>query len=270
MSPETKPNFSAPSCSSGPGAKYFDSTYQTLDLFIFVIDVVLHSDYAAHVARCALDGKDLPKDISPGDLAQQSPGPRTKVLRQHSQPLLEMILSRAVDEFSAYISEMIREVLSSKPEILKSRELLRLDYVMRFESLTDLTRDLIDRKVAELSYRGFTEVLDWLNQRIGITMPPGAAHASEIVEIIETRNLIAHNRSRIGSKYLKKVPETHFELGDLRVVDVDYLFKSIEVLMAFVRCLDEIVTKKFSLAYVPYKRTEPRFDLNKVSKDQNQ
>lgn len=260
MSPDTTPNLTAPSNCSGPGAKYFDSTYQTLDLFLFIIDVVLHSDYAALVAQCALDGKELPEeDIPRIDLVEKSPGARTQVLRRHRQPLLEMILSRTVDEFTIYLSDIIREVLSSKPEILRTREQLRLDYVLRFESMTDLTRDLVDRKVADLSYRGFAEVLDWLSQRLGIVMPPDSANVSEIAEVIETRNLIAHNGCRVGTKYLRKVPGTALKYGDLRQIHVDYLFRSMEVLMGFVRSFDEIVSKKFTLVYGPYKRVlQPR------------
>ena len=254
MSSDTKPNLTPPSCCSGPGTRYFDSTFKTLDLFMFVIELVLHSDYAAHVARCALDGKELPRDISPGDLAKKSPGRVTKVLRRHSQLLLEMILSRAVDEFSTYLSEIIREVLSSKPEILRTREQVRLDYVLRFESLAELTRDLVDRKVADLGYRGFTEVLDWLNLKLGISMVSNQSNISAIAEIIETRNLIAHNSSTIGTKYIKKVHGTTFKQGELREIDVDYLFRSVEALISFVRCLDEMASKKFGLVYAPYTR----------------
>ena len=252
MNTDNKPTLKVPTFCSGPGKQYFDSTFQTINLFNFVIDLVLKSDYAAHMARCALDDNELPKDMSPGDLAVKSPGPRTKMLRQHSQLLLEMILSRVVDEFSTYLSEIIREVLKTKPEILRTREQLRLDYVLRFESLPELTKDLIERKVADLSYRGFSELLDWLNQKLGISVTPGQTNTATIIEIIETRNLIAHNRSTIGAKYLKKVAGTSFNPGDKRKINVEYLFNSIEALMAFVRCVDETVAKKFSLTYNSY------------------
>ena len=258
MSPNTKLDFAPPPYCTGPGYKYFTLTRKTLDLFFFVINQVLHSDYAAHVARCALDDKELPKDLSPADLARESPGRGTKVLRRHSQLLLEMILSRAVDEFSTYLSEIIREVLNKKPEIMRTGEQLRLDYVLGFQSLAELTRDLVDRKVAGLSYRGFTEVLEWLNQKMGISMTSGQANTLAIVEIIETRNLIAHNSSMVGAKYLKKVQGTSFKHGDLRAIDTDYLFTSMDALMVFVRALDEVVAKKFSLAYEPYERASQK------------
>jgi hypothetical protein len=254
MNPDKGVALSAPSFCTHPGAKYFNSTFQTLELFSFVIDVVLCSDYAAHVAKCVLDGGNFPKDLSPGDLAAKTPGPQTKRLREHSQLLLEMILSRAVDEFTTYLSEIIRAALTQKPEILKTRELLRLDYVLRFDSLGELTRELIDRKVADLSYRGFQDLLDWLNKKLGINIRSHAFKTESIVEIIETRNLIAHNGSRVGEKYLKKVPNTLFKPGHHRNIDVDYLFVSVQALTDFTKFLDETMANKFFLAYTSYER----------------
>ena len=84
----------------------------------FVIDLALRGDFVAHIARQALDGKKDYKAQTPAELAKTNPGAATTALRQSSQELLEMFVSRAVDNFEVYLVAMVRLVLNKEPRIL--------------------------------------------------------------------------------------------------------------------------------------------------------
>jgi hypothetical protein len=218
-----------------------------MGLFTFVIEIVLHQDYAAHVARAALDNEDIPSDITPGELAEKTPGEATKVLRRFRQPLLQMVFCRIVDNFTAYLSDVIREVLHSRPDVLRSGEQVRLDRVLSYESIDDFTRDLIERKVTDLSYIGFKQLVEWFNNRLGVDLTQDADETGVVVEALETRNSVVHNRAIVGEKYLRNVQYPQFEIGDLRKLDVEYVFKVTKSLVSLVNNTDESIAKKFDL-----------------------
>lgn len=248
-----------PDYATDSGKYYFDSAFRIIELFHFIIDRALTSDLIALIARDAVDGKATPENLTPSELAKTNPGSNTKFLRQNSQALLEMTLCRVVDTFETYLSEVIREALQSKPEMLRSKEQIRLDYALQFGSLEELTADLIDRKVSDLSYLGFNNLDAWCNEKMGINILADEAHRNSIVEIIETRNVIVHNRGIIGAKYLKNVYNSAFKQGDSRTLDVDYLFNAFSILCSCVKSLDGRIAIKFAITTREYQPSKRRF-----------
>lgn len=101
---------------------YFWASGRDARLFHFVIDTALRGDYVGYIARNALEGKCDYKEKDPADLARTNPGPRTMHLRQSRQELLEMFLCRAVDNFQAYIVDIVRAVLHKQPRMLSARK----------------------------------------------------------------------------------------------------------------------------------------------------
>jgi hypothetical protein len=196
----------------------------TLSLFHFVVQLTLQSDYIAFVAREVLEERNTPKDLTPEDLASKNPGPRTKFIRNKSQALLQMILTRVVDGFNTYMSEIIRAALRARPEVLRSQEQVRLDYLLKFTSLDELREDRVDRKVLELGYKGFHDLDEWCQSRLGIV-----------------------------------VRDCSFKLGEVRTLKFDYLYASASLLFNTVSNIDQEMASKFGLptnAYVQSKEKE--------------
>lgn len=139
--------------------KYFDASERSSSLLNLVVDTILVGDFSAFVLKKALDDEDW-KDIKdPRDLARQKPGSRTIILRRYSQELLEMFLSRGVDNFQTYLVDIIRDILKKNPSILKTRQqTITLGYVLNFLSMEDLVSSVIESKINSLSYQGFNEL----------------------------------------------------------------------------------------------------------------
>ncbi|MEH2534395.1 hypothetical protein V1277_006310 [Bradyrhizobium sp. AZCC 1588] len=228
---------------------YSSASITDLRFFSFICDTVVSSDYIAHVARQALDGVEL-KEKEPGELAQSAPGRRTQFLRQNSQALLEMFIARLVDNFQKYLVDLIREILRSKPTMLSTRlQTMTLEDVLKHDSIEGLVHDVIERRVNTLSYDGFAELQKWCAER-GIEIKVAPSKRDSIVELISTRNIIAHNRGFVDERYLRSVRNAKFNVGDCRKLEVDDLFNGLKLLNEVVFETDSKARRKFGLASV--------------------
>lgn len=244
-------------CTSA-GLRFFEAADSTMRLLNFFINLTLQGDFVGHVLKQALgkaeesESANDYKDLTPIKMAQRLPGPRIKFLRKHTQELLQTILCRLVDNFTTYLSEIVRESLASKPEMLKSKEKLEVEYVLKFESKEDLIQDLVDQKVASLSYRGFSDLYKWMTDRLGIEPNLDREIQSDIIELLETRNAIVHNRGCVGAKYLRQVENSRFELGKLRKLEANDVLNAWGVLHKFVGVVDTMIAEKLGLQRQPH------------------
>lgn len=195
------------------GNTYFVNANNTMNLFMFIIDISICSDTTAYIARLALDGEEIPKNVEESEYIKNNPGPRTKYLRTNRQLLLEIFITRLMDNFTTYLSDVVREAFKAKPQILRYKETVRLDQIMKFDSLEDFYQDLIDQEVMRLSFLWLCRARRLVTKKMGIRISPTAQDREAIIEFIETRNIIVHNRGLIGPKYLLSVQNTNFDLG---------------------------------------------------------
>jgi hypothetical protein len=222
-----------------------------LRIFHFIVQTATSSDYIAYVAKQALDGKEHSVKSS-GDLLLEAPGPRTKILRENRQALLQMFFSRLIDNFQKYLVDVIREILRSKPKMLRTRQhSITLDELLEYERIEDLVHDVIERRVNALSYEGFVALQEWCKER-GIQIEVPAAQHEAVVELIATRNIIAHNRGCIDEKYARAVGVTRSQIGTHRLLSVDYFFGAHSLLSDVVFKTDTAATSKFGLATVKF------------------
>ena len=245
---------------------FFISTQRLIELFNLIIDTILHSDYMAYVAKETLDRidsgdpNDVFEEINSGDLAVESPGNRTKILRRHRQMLIEMFLSKQVDIFLTYFSNIVREILLVKPDLLKSnQQKISLNYVLQFEDMSELVEDLVEKKIIDLSYGGFIELENWFEKRMGVKLD--VKNTDQLIEVLETRNIIVHNKCIINKKYNSKVLDHIYNIGDMRVLDVNYLFNSSKLMVNLITRIDTIMLNKFHLH---------SFDLNKYFQEKTE
>lgn len=233
---------------SRPYLEYVWSGRRDRRLFFFVVDAALRGDYMAHIARTALEGGTY--ETGPeahASLASKKPGPRTKALRRSQQELLEMLLSRSVDNFQLYVVEIIRDVLRARPEILSGRKQeITLGQILQFGSIDDLVLDIVESRVSSLSYKGFADLKDWCAGR-GIPLVVPEESYPAVAELIALRNIVVHNRGRVDPRYQAVVGPTSPALGEPRPIDVDEFFEALDLLDRVVELTDVAVSAKFGL-----------------------
>jgi len=229
---------------SDPGKYFYEQAVRAMDLFMYLINLSEMADNAAS-AYWDIFGKDDGQIDKKSD--QQPQSPYKNYLREQSPVFIEMIFCRLVDNFLSYISEIIRLILQKRPELLKSSATIQIDYVLNFSNFDELIQDLIDRKVIELGYIGFLKLNEWCEKRIGETITNDQKNLLNIIELIERRNIIVHNRSRVGKKYLEHVKNCSYELNEHQTPGVYYLFRAYGLLVNLVKDFDPKVARKFSI-----------------------
>ncbi|MBB3073519.1 hypothetical protein FHS14_006578 [Paenibacillus baekrokdamisoli] len=245
-------NFSVPDTGTHSSYKYYASIKKDLDLFFFILNTIMISDYIPYHARMTLeviDGKANEEDFikSPEELLKKNPGKNVKKLRKHSQELLEMILSRVVDNFQVYIVSLIREVLVVKPEILHNKQpSISIEQVLKSDSIEALLQEVIESKISSLANKGFGNIEEWCLQN-GIPLVVDNDRKEKIVEFIALRNIIVHNRCIVDDKFLKAVPRSKYQQGAIRELEVDDLYDVVNTLGTIVTNTDESTIQKYCL-----------------------
>jgi hypothetical protein len=179
----------------------------------------------------------------PGGTAKYSPkaAPQTVLpepipigdqVRAYRGFINEIWLCRGVDSFLTYLSELFALIFTTKPDTLKSGEMIRLDSVIEHKSLADFLATLAGKRVHDLSYQGMANLATYASARLGFEIFSDAEELAKAVRIVEMRNLVIHHRGIVTDSYLTRVPNLPIQVGDridLRGApqDVDFLAQSV-------------------------------------------
>jgi len=224
-------------------AEYFERTKRVLE----------RDDLAAKTGEMPEDEPPDEKEMTPHKLAEFEPGPHTMALRRATQPLLELFLGRVVDNFQTYVVSIIREVLLRKPEILSSSSYeLDVKSILQHPTIDSLVQELVERKVEGLSYRGFKDLADWC-QKQGIPLVVSPRNLDQVIELIATRNTIAHNGGIVDQKYLAIIKGSRFKVGEVRKLSATELFAAISSFNGMVDATDRLAVSAFRLEAVDVK-----------------
>jgi hypothetical protein len=127
--------------------------------------------------------------------------------------LEEMVLVRVVDSFLTYLSELLALIFEARPEMLRSSEQERLDFILQFADIDELRKALAERRVERLSYLGLRDLAKYLEDHMGFTLFRNAQDLDEAALLVELRNLLVHNRGVVSNAAVRRFPTLGPELG---------------------------------------------------------
>lgn len=226
---------------------------------LFILELAKASDETAKIIARTLQKHQLGKyelgKYKDRDVIQEieDKGAVKGLLDFHRHTFFEIILCRGVDNFLSYVTQLLALIFRNKPEMLRSSERIKLDYILEHQSMEDLIHDLVERKVNDLSYQGMRKLNTSLAEQIGFQLIPDGQELDETVRIIESRNLIVHNRGIVNELYLMRVPNSNESLGKKLNLESDSIFDDLEFLSKKVISIDVNAAKKFSLPLVKMK-----------------
>jgi hypothetical protein len=218
----------------------------TVRSLLLLSEATASADRAIHVAKTALDGVHNP-DRAPGPRQDVPAGPFTTKLNAVSRVVFEMALVRVVDNMTTYFSEVIRECLLARPELLRSKEVVTFEVALGCESMDELRALLVDRKVDELAYAGFPKLSEWMSDRLGVKGLENLPARGAVLEVLELRNCIVHNRSRVSPKFLRVTGSTEHEVGQRLEVNVDHLYLAGVATGTCVKHVNDQLADKFGI-----------------------
>ena len=195
----------------------------------------LYSDPGNEIAE------NLTKKIKSGELDEHL------AIEKYEDFYGQMSYARAIDNVLTYFKDILGEVIIKTPEILKSKETERLDFILNFDNIDDLKIALSEKKIEALFYAGIDKIESYFSQRLGVELFETQTDKKEFGQAVKNRNLIVHNRGIISKEYFKEFPESGLNINDrLKFGYLDISRVNI-ILINFVARLDFKLAKKFSL-----------------------
>jgi hypothetical protein len=173
----------------------------------FVAGLATHIDHASTAAAgyFAKYGDERKREEAERTLA--SGGTAMKALQQqHAALLNQLLLQRAVDNFLAYVADLLK--------CLRSSEVVKLEEALDFPTMEEFITFLAERKVDRLAYRSLENVTTDLERTLGFALLPKEADLAHAVRLVATRNLIAHNRAIVNPKFTRQIPNTEYAIGE--------------------------------------------------------
>lgn len=224
-------------CTISAKAYYF-TDIELINFLTWVASMAGNIDYVRNIAQKALEkvGEDT-KPPSKNMIDE---------LRRNRLILISMLHVRMIDNYFCYLTGILREAFCSRPEILRTSEKIELAEVLSFQSIDDLIVHLVDRKVYELSYKSLVDLDDYFQDRLGIRLVP-IEQQKALVEAVETRNLIVHNRGIRNKRYCSRVGEDMSMVGKLRDIGSDYSAKVNLMLFGNIKAIDSVIRKKMKI-----------------------
>lgn len=151
----------------------------------------------------------------------QDPGPAIAELRKHRYLLLQLFVARGVDNYLSYLSDLLKLVFTTRPETMRSGETVRLDELLRHQSMDDLISGLAEQRVEVLGYKSIRELSNYLDSHIGFSLCDDPEIMEGIAFIVDLRNLTVHNRGIINRRFSSRHPKYGLKVGHFVSLDYD-------------------------------------------------
>lgn len=132
---------------------------------------------------------------------------------KHETLASEMALCRVVDNYLTYVTDLLGLIFAARPETLKSSESVTLEFVLTYPTTPQLIRAIVRKKVDQLSYQGMKDLMDFCSKRLQFPLLKSQEDIAKAVKLIETRNIIVHNRGIVNETFLRRVPDPGFAKG---------------------------------------------------------
>lgn len=243
-------------------AQQFYKSWSTVKCFMeWVLIMTVKIDDTAKIARDTLiETASSAEERRELQARWEGTGTMMDVLHANRQLFLEVVLVRHVENYLNYLSSLLFEIFTQRPETLRSSETVEVATVLNHDTLDDLVRTLAEKKVGALSYSSFQDLADFFQQRFGLQLFD-EKDVPTVVEAVETRNISVHNRCVINRRYCRRTGADSSRIGQIRSLlptDVDRLC---ELCFESVKRLDKETRAKLKLRASRFRVERPPLHL---------
>jgi hypothetical protein len=159
----------------------------------------------------------------------------------------EIILTRYVDSFEYYVTQVLAAVFRLRPDTLMTSETITLREVWDIRDIDGVINWAAERRVLKLSFGGFAVMIEYLRKELGLSFPDESPALKMASEYVEVRNIIVHNDSKVSSRFHARTKRTDLPLGTRFPLTLDYLAQGAEALFQIAVNLDTAVLDHFKL-----------------------
>ena len=184
------------------------------------------------------------------DVLEASGGAQA-VLTHHRQRLFQMVMVQGVDNFLTYLSELLGLLFRTRPEIMRSGKTEQWGTILEFSTMEELVGHLAERFVNDLSYNGMRDLSDEFLDRWGFRLFSSPSVLGEAVRIVESRNVIVHDRAVVNRLYKSHVSTTTLEIGDTIELTYDGIWRDLLLMARWAKDIDAQAVEKWALPVEP-------------------
>jgi len=204
--PELMPRIPDPSllCSDA-GYRFQLQHFRIFDFCFFVSKLSTSLDEMRFRATEYLARGGENNQVAHFEKLKQNPKPIFSKLKLFGEDQSELMTIRLVDNFTSFLSEALQACMAKKPELLRSKEQIKTEDILRFTNRRDLVDFLINRKLNELSYGGIRGIEEFLDSRLNVALVENDNERAVLSIAIELRNIYTHNRGVVNELFLSRI-----------------------------------------------------------------
>jgi len=240
--------------------EFFLSWDQINQLLLFVMNSLGRMDEIGKTAHETLvqfaEGEELAR------LNEEWKGRRSALqgLADQKQIFCEIFFVRHVENYLNYLSSLLFEIFTQKPETLKSSDSITIEKALSHDSMSELAAEIAEDRVASLSYKSFQELNLFFEKRFKVGLIQ-KHEMSKMVEFVETRNISVHNRCKVNKRYASKSGNSSIKMGQLRTMTLTDVDDLASIVATSVRSVDTEIRKLLRLRGARFKKsTEKKTD----------
>lgn len=231
---------------SAPGDRYYRASYEVERFVVWLGTTVALHDYAA-------TGLDTPADDFPKIFSVDPGNPQSARLGliDSQEVLFEMLLVREVDNYLAYLVELLALVFESRPETLLSDKTVPVRMIIEAETKDEIIEAIVEKRVNELAYKSLDDLDEYVSSTLGFPIYAADGAREAFMFLVESRNAIVHNRSVVGRRFLQRIPDAELSVGDRVVIDLNAFDAFVHGMRVSVIDLDYRAAEHWSLDREP-------------------
>lgn len=251
-------NFVYPRRGTRACGTFYESVDELMSFAALLISLVERTDEFAEKAKKVLLEIEEDSDNKSQIVEQfERRVPMRHQLRQRRQIFLEILHVRQVDYFLSYLSSLLYEIFTQRPETLRSSEKVEVSSILRHDSIESIVLELAERKVEELSYSSFRHVVEFFHERFGIRIVAGD-DVSRIQSAINVRNISVHNHCNIDRRFAQRQGLPEESIGKKFVLAGEQVMDWQDLFLALVKEIDRAAVRKLKLRQVIFSRRKKK------------
>ncbi|WP_139062975.1 hypothetical protein [Streptomyces griseoaurantiacus] len=160
---------------------------------------------------------------------------------------IEVALTRAVDNFLCYVSDILTEAMIVRPELLKSQEQVSMQEVLQHGSIEEFIQWAAEQHVNQLSFKGLGAISEYIQKRLGLQLSEDQEAWNVVKRAVAVRNLAVHRRRIIDERFIHSMGDTTLEKGQRYAIPPAMSFDVMLQTMRIVQNFDTRISAKFKI-----------------------
>lgn len=135
------------------------------------------------------------------------------IFKQNNRFLAELLLTKTIDNFQTFITELLTLVYRKFPRMIESSEKITFEEVLEQNEIGNLIHLIVEKKVMELSYKGLGDLNSYLKKKLDFSLITNDSDLRFLFLKYQERNLLVHNYGTINFRF-KKLTNSEARIGD--------------------------------------------------------